>query len=171
MMLETSAAQAQADRTRFTELRWMTAEGHWNHLVYDPSEEIMVVDPQKRPRPRAEVLKELERLIIIFKTPELILKYDSFRPLKGKLEGPLMTFQLELSLQSPVAHEAMQILRGWFGRAPASSRSEQSGHIWHRLCSKLCADERPRHGCRSPFGALRSPCLGGSADTQTSKSL
>ena len=115
MMLETSAAQAQADRTRFTELRWMTAEGHWNHLVYDPSEEIMVVDPQKRPRPRAEVLKELERLIIIFKTPELILKYDSFRPLKGKLEGPLMTFQLELSLQSPVAHEAMQILRGWFG--------------------------------------------------------
>ena len=74
-----------------------------------------VVDPQKRPRPRAEVLKELERLIIIFKTPELILKYDSFRPLKGKLEGPLMTFQLELSLQSPVAHEAMQILRGWFG--------------------------------------------------------
>ena len=88
----------------------------WVYHAWDPQAKKQIVAPQF-PRSNCELLKDLDLLLKYVAVEGVVHRFKCTKTLSDQLTGEVVPFMITISLRSPAAHEAHQILGRLSGNA------------------------------------------------------
>ena len=122
----------------------------WVYHAWDPQAKKQIVAPLA-PRSNSEMLKDLDLLLKYVAVEGVVHRFKCTKTLSDQLTGEVVPFMITISLRSPAAHEAHQIL----GRLSGKCVLQAAWHAAQTGAGKSLSDEQGhRAGLHEP-GLLR----------------
>ena len=99
------------------EKRGWLLNDQWLYLRWSHDQGALVKDTEVEPVPLATLETQVQRALVLLKSPGVLHKFQSTRPLAEELTGNTLCFLSELSLRGPEAHELWSLINSWYGLA------------------------------------------------------
>jgi len=92
-------------------------EDQWLYLRWSHDQGALVKDTAAEPVSLADLESQVQRALVLLKSPGVLHKFQSTRPLAEELTGNTLCFLSELSLRGPEAQELWSLINSWYGLA------------------------------------------------------
>ncbi|CAE7220330.1 unnamed protein product [Symbiodinium sp. CCMP2592] len=94
------ARMTQEIQTNMKKLGFLTDEGKWNFLRWDPDQAKLIPDTTRPPLTAAAAIELVESVIRLATDSQLLTRFAPTRPLASELKGPSITFLASVSNRS-----------------------------------------------------------------------
>lgn len=99
------------------EKRGWLLNGKWLYLRWSHDQGALVRDTEAEPLSLEDLETQVQRALVLLKSPGVLHKFQSTRPLAEELSGSTLCFLSELSLRGPEAQELWNLINSWYGLA------------------------------------------------------
>ena len=105
---------AQSNPQLLQDKGWLNEHKAWVYQQWNPDKQQL--KPQgKDAVPMDQLLKQVDEAAKLLKTPDILLKFQSTRPLTSQMTGPVITYLCELALRGEEANRLYTLFRMWAG--------------------------------------------------------
>ena len=105
---------AQSNPQLLQEKGWLNERKAWVYQQWNPDKQQL--EPQgKDDVPMDQLLRQVDEAAKLLKTPDILLKFQSTRPLTSQMTGPVITYLCELALRGEEANRLYTLFRMWAG--------------------------------------------------------